>query len=88
MPKPKHVGTWVFVIIEGSLTKYGKDSDTEFPCEPDDKEAIEIAKELATSDLHKCDPIYIAHVFDNGQMKTFEFNIHEFDEHGLADDDE
>jgi hypothetical protein len=68
---PKHVGTWVMVVEDGDLIKFGKDSDTEFPCDPDDKEAMEIAEQFAKCDIHS--HIYIAHVFDNGQMKTFEY---------------
>jgi len=68
---PKHVGTWVMVVEDGALIKFGKDSDTEFPCDPDDKEAVEIAVQFAKCNIHE--HIYIAHVFDNGQMKTFEY---------------
>lgn len=78
---PKHVGTWVMVVQEGDLTKFGKDSDTEFPCAPDDKEAVEIATQLTKCNLYE--HIYIAHVFDNGQMKTFDFegtNVQDYDD--------
>ncbi len=73
---PKHVGTWVLGIMDGELIKWGKESDTQFPFPPDDKEAIEQAKYLAINQEH--DTIYILHVFDNGQMKQFEFDLSEY----------
>lgn len=67
---PKHVGTWVLVVEGGELTKFGKDSDTKFPYPPDDKDALKEAKYQATEGDST---IYILHVFDNGQMKQFEY---------------
>lgn len=72
--KPKHVGTWVLgVTAEGDLLKWGKGGACEYPY-TNDKEALDQATVLLLSDAHQDDSFYIAHVFDNGQMKTFSFD--------------
>ncbi len=71
IPKePVHVGTWV--VMAPYLTKYGLDGDSEFPYPPDDREALEQAKYLYDSD--RSSEIYLLHVFNNGQMRTFEYD--------------
>jgi hypothetical protein len=75
MKEPRHVGTWVFAATpQGDIIKWGKDGDTVFPYSPDDKEAVEQVKFLTESKLHKKDRLYIAHVFNNGQIKHFEWD--------------
>lgn len=76
--EPKHVGTWVIGIELTEFTKWGLDGDTKFPYPPDDKAALEQAKYLATND--SIDDIALLHVFDNGQIKTIEFDP---TEHGI-----
>lgn len=75
MPKPKHVGTWVLAVLDGGeITKWGKDGDTEFPYPPKSGEALAQAKYLAALPEHSEDTFYMLNVFDNGQMKQFEFD--------------
>ena len=77
--KPKHVGTWVFAVTpQQEFMKWGKDGDTVFPYPPDDEEALAQAKYLSECPLHKTDIIFILHVFNNGQMKQFEYDPKEF----------
>lgn len=71
--KPKHVGTWVLGIVDDDLVKWGKGGACEYPFD-NDKEALDQATSLLLSDTHQGDTFYIAHVFDNGQMKTFSFD--------------
>ena len=73
--RPKHVGTWVLGIIDGNeLMKWGKGADCKHPYPPDDNDAIDQVTYLISTDTHADDVFYIAHVFDNGQMKTFSFD--------------
>jgi hypothetical protein len=73
MAKPKHVGTWVIGILDGEITKWGIDGDTEFPFKTDG-EAVKQAQWLASHPLHKDDLLYIVRVFDNGQMVQYYFD--------------
>jgi len=73
--KPKLVGIWVMAALRGKnlpeLTKWGLDGDTEFPYPPDQEaEAVAQAK-FVRDQAHG--RIYILHVFDNGQMKQYEY---------------
>lgn len=77
---PNHVGTWVFEVDDSEFTKWGKDGDTRFPFPPDDRDAINHAKYL--SEQPNIGQLYILHVFDNGQMKQFAFDVNEFFETG------
>lgn len=78
---PKHVGTWVVVIVNGGeFTKYGIDGDTEFPYSPDDLDAIHKQALYQSKEADFNDTVYILHVFDNGQMKQFEFDPSLFEE--------
>jgi hypothetical protein len=77
---PKHVGTWVLVVDGGEIMKYGKDSDTIYPYPPDDKEALEEAAHQARNEKSFNSTVYILHVFDNGQLKQFEFDLAEYEE--------
>lgn len=73
--EPKKVGTWVLACTpQGELIKWGKDGDTVMPYPPDDKDAVDQARHVAADGAHKDDTLYILHVFDNGQMKQFEFD--------------
>lgn len=78
--KPKHVGTWVLAVMQdGEITKWGKDGDTIFPYPPNDRQAVKQAKYLTGSKTHKDDRFYILHIFNNGQMKQFEFDRDDLD---------
>ncbi len=76
---PTHVGTWVFEINNDDFTKWGKDQGTEFPFPPDNVDAVKFVEGMCQV-TENTSRFYLAHLFDNGQMKQFEF---EPLEHGI-----
>lgn len=68
--EPVHVGTWVLAVDEmRDIVHWGADGETGMPYPPDDKDALAQAEFLWEPDS----PVWLMRVFDNGQVKTFEF---------------
>ena len=85
--EPKHVGTWIMAVMPGGeITKWGKDGDTEYPYTPgrDDRAMLANVIFLSQQTEHQDDAFYILHVFSNGQLKQFSFDLREFD--AMADE--